>query len=156
MRRSAPNFRRQPTQQRGAAAVFAGIAMVALIAAIALVIDIGQLYFAQQKLQKQANLAALDAARLVARCESNDAPTQADIDSRVDESLARNQLEDPGVVDVFTDVGDIVLDPLTSFRALQTTDVADADSVRVSLRRPAPATLFGGAGSNRQKMKKKL
>ncbi|WP_420426555.1 pilus assembly protein TadG-related protein [Algiphilus sp.] len=150
MRRSAPHFRRRPTQQRGAAAVFAGIAMVALIAAIALVIDIGQLYFAQQKLQKQANLAALDAARLVARCESNDAPTQGDIDAQVDESLARNQLEDPGVVDVFTDVGDIVLDPLTSFRALQTTDVADADSVRVSLRRPAPATLFGGAGSNRQ------
>ncbi|MEQ9478565.1 MAG: pilus assembly protein TadG-related protein [Algiphilus sp.] len=150
MRSSVPSFHRRPTRQRGAAAVFAGIAMVALVAAIALVIDIGQLYFAQQKLQKQANLAALDAARLVARCESNDPPSLAALNARVDESLGRNLLEEPEQVDVFIDFGQIVLDPQTSHRALQETGILEADSVRVSLRRPAPSTLFGGARESRQ------
>lgn len=140
-------FRSRPSHQRGVAAVFAGISMVALLAAIALVLDMGQLYFAQQKLQKQANLAALDTARLIARCEANEAPSQADVDARITESLTRNNLENPGEVETFTAFGRVGRDPDTSHRSLQITDLADADSVRVSLRRPAPSTLFGNSGA---------
>lgn len=146
MSHNANQFRSRPSKQGGMAAVFAGIAMVALLAALALAIDIGQLYFAQQTLQKQANLAALDTARLIARCESNEAPSQTEVDARVNESLARNNIEDPGVVDIFTEFGEIVSDPTSAHRALQITDLADADSVRVSLRRPAPDTLFARDG----------
>jgi len=146
MSHNVNHFRSRPSRQRGVAAVFAGISMVALLAAIALVIDMGQLYFAQQKLQKHANLAALDTARLIARCDANEAPSQADIDARVSESLTRNNLQNPGEVETFTHFGEIVRDQTTSHRSLQETPLADADSVRVSLRRPAPGTVFGGGG----------
>jgi uncharacterized membrane protein len=57
-----------PGRQRGAAAVFAAIALTALLAAFALVVDIGKLYFAKRDLQNAASLAALDAARVGSGC----------------------------------------------------------------------------------------
>ncbi|MEQ9479614.1 MAG: pilus assembly protein TadG-related protein [Algiphilus sp.] len=55
-------------RQRGAAAVFAAIAMTTLLVSIAFTIDIGRLYFAQRDLQNAANLAALDASRMASGC----------------------------------------------------------------------------------------
>lgn len=59
---------RGPRRQQGAAAVFAAIALTALLAAVALVIDIGSLYFAKRDLQNAASLAALDAVRVGSGC----------------------------------------------------------------------------------------
>lgn len=57
-----------PRRQQGAAAVFAAIALTALLAAFALVVDIGSLYFAKRDLQNAAALAALDAVRVGSGC----------------------------------------------------------------------------------------
>lgn len=57
-----------PRRQRGAAAVFAAISMIAGLAALALGIDLGRLYFAQRDLQRVTNLAALDSARMSGGC----------------------------------------------------------------------------------------
>ncbi|MGB0220875.1 MAG: pilus assembly protein TadG-related protein [Sinimarinibacterium flocculans] len=56
------------SRQTGAVAVFAAIAAGAGLAAVALAIDVGRLYAAQRDLQRVANLAALDAARVAGGC----------------------------------------------------------------------------------------
>ncbi|MES0872703.1 pilus assembly protein TadG-related protein [Sinimarinibacterium thermocellulolyticum] len=55
-------------RQAGAVAVFAAIAAGAGLAALALAIDVGRLYVAQRDLQRIADLAALDAARVTGGC----------------------------------------------------------------------------------------
>jgi uncharacterized membrane protein len=55
-------------RQTGAVAVFAAIAAGAGLAALALAVDVGRLYAAQRELQRTANVAALDAARVAGGC----------------------------------------------------------------------------------------
>lgn len=64
-RRAQPS---SPSRQRGVALVFAVVAMVATLISTALAIDIGRLYFERRDLQRVANLAALDAARVTNGC----------------------------------------------------------------------------------------
>jgi len=59
---------RSALRQRGVALVFAAISMVASLAALALAIDIGRLYFERRDLQRVTSLAALDAARIASGC----------------------------------------------------------------------------------------
>src|SRR5690606_15635458 len=59
---------RARSRQTGAVAVFAAIAAGAGLTALALAIDVGRLYAAQRDLQRIANLAALDAARVTGGC----------------------------------------------------------------------------------------
>lgn len=66
-----------PRTQRGAALVFTAAFILAAVAALALAIDVGRLYAAQQRLQTAANAAALDAARYVGGCRDGDAQSQA-------------------------------------------------------------------------------
>lgn len=60
-------------RQRGAAAVFVAISLIALLASVALAIDTGRLYSAQRNLQRLADLAAMDAARVAGGCLSGGA-----------------------------------------------------------------------------------
>lgn len=63
-RRVAGSLRRQ----RGAAAVFAAISIIAGLIAAGLAIDLGRLYYAQRDLQRLANMAALDSVRIASGC----------------------------------------------------------------------------------------
>ncbi|MGH8447439.1 MAG: pilus assembly protein TadG-related protein, partial [Solimonas sp.] len=77
-------------RQRGAAAVFVAIALVALVLATMLSIDIGRTYLAHRNLQKLANLAALDGARLISGCGTSGLPTQTGLNTAIQNSLTRN------------------------------------------------------------------
>ncbi len=75
--RAGPRYLRQ----RGVALVFAAISLVASLAALALAIDIGRLYFERRDLQRVANMAALDVARVASGCvEPVDNPDTAAYD----------------------------------------------------------------------------
>src|SRR3546814_18289314 len=75
MRRTSTSDRRQ----QGAAAVFVAIALIPLLIATMLASEVGRVYYAHRDLQKAANLAALDAARLMSGCNGDDLPTQTKI-----------------------------------------------------------------------------
>jgi hypothetical protein len=57
-------------RQRGVAAVFSAIAIVALFASLALAIDVGQLFYAQRDLEKEASLAAITGAQSASGCRA--------------------------------------------------------------------------------------
>ena len=78
-----------PQAQRGAAAVFAAIALVTLLSALTLAIDVGRLYTAQRQLQQLADLAAIDGARVQSQCLG--AAGLDEVTAEVRGSLARNQ-----------------------------------------------------------------
>ncbi len=80
-------------RQRGAVAVFVAAGLVALVASLLFVIDIGRLYYAQRQLQLDANMAALAGAQAGAGCltDSNGVPgDQAAITTAVLQSLQNN------------------------------------------------------------------
>ena len=79
-------------RQRGAVAVFAAITMVALLSALALAVDVGRLYYAQRDTQRLADVAALDASRVVSGCASTSGVpgSKAQALAEVMASLARN------------------------------------------------------------------
>jgi uncharacterized membrane protein len=82
---------RRVSRQRGAVAVFVALALVALLTAVLLAINIGQLYYAQRDLQKQAVLAALAAVQRAGNCGNAGVPgTQAQAAAAATASLAAN------------------------------------------------------------------
>lgn len=62
------------SRQRGAVGVFMIISLLLLVPILALAINIGQLYYAQRDLEKQATLAALSAAQVASGCANNGTP----------------------------------------------------------------------------------
>jgi uncharacterized membrane protein len=140
------------TRQRGAAAVFAAISITALLAAVALVIDIGQLYFTQRDLQNKANLAALDAVRESSGCYSVVVDAASTAEAAARSSLLRNGgnpewLEGGGVRLGLPGSG---ADGLRFFRP-ETADFSSA--VEVRLTRPAPMRLFPVVGGDGRQLR---
>ena len=142
-------------KQRGFAAVFAAIAMIAMLSAVALSIDIGRLYTAKRDLQKLANIAALDAVRVASGCsvEVDGAPGgAAEATTEAMASVQRNA--SPSIlegIDVVAEVGRRM--PLAETGELQTFEVLPSasplrDSVRVRLSRPAPSRIIPGITGN--------
>lgn len=72
--RSRAGLSNTPQSQRGAAAVFAAVALIAMIISVLLAINIGRLYYAKRDLQKQATLAALAGAAVGSGCSSGGVP----------------------------------------------------------------------------------
>lgn len=62
------------SKQRGAAGVFMAISLLLLVPILALAINIGQLYYAQRDLEKQATLAALSATQVASGCANDGTP----------------------------------------------------------------------------------
>lgn len=133
-------------RQRGAAAVFAAIALVAMLSATAFAVDVGRLYFAQRDLQRLANIAALDAVRVVSGCANSGVPgLQAEVAAEVQTSLDRNRDDsDETEVTAVTEVGRKLLNTQGALRQFESLDPGDPrqDAVRVRLTRPNPARLF--------------
>lgn len=130
----------RPTRQRqqGVAAIFAALSLVALMSALALGIDVGRLYLAQRDLQRLADLAAIDAARVAGGClagvgSRDSAPIEAIA------SLARNGM--PADAKQSTRIGKRITDnQLLAFEAVA--DNQPWDSVQVELERPSPARIL--------------
>lgn len=57
-----------PSKQRGVALIFTAFILLGLVTALALAIDVGRLYAAQQSLQTAADIAALETSRFVGGC----------------------------------------------------------------------------------------
>ena len=127
-------------QQRGFAAIFAAVAMAAMLSAVALTIDIGRLYNAERGLQRAAHLAALDAVQLVSGCTGRGViGSAAEAQQEAVSSLARNGF---AASSVLTEIGmRDTADAQSRFLALSEGD-ARISAVRVTLTQPAPARLI--------------
>ncbi|MDR3414811.1 MAG: hypothetical protein P4L83_01375 [Nevskia sp.] len=89
--RRSGGLRASARRQRGAAAIYAGVMLIAMIASALLAINVGQLYFAQQDLQKQASLAALAGAEIGSGCRNGGIPGGlGEVSAKVAESLNNN------------------------------------------------------------------
>lgn len=131
-----------PAGQRGFAAVFAAIAMIAMLSAVALSIDIGRLYTAKRSLQRAANLAALDAVQVVSGCTGRGVVgTLALAEQEALASLARNGFSTDGIT---TEIGmRDSTDSLSRFIPL-----ADGDprisAVQITLTEDPPGRIIPG------------
>ncbi|HUP92226.1 MAG TPA: pilus assembly protein TadG-related protein [Solimonas sp.] len=143
-----PGGRRAPVlrgtrRQRGAAAVFTAIAMVAALASAFLAIDLGRLYYTQRDLQRMANLAALDSARVAGGCLG--IPQNA-IDAAFGETV-RSVVVNRGDA-TFVAPGNVLVGRrLTGTDGRRYFDPIEDQAlknraVQVMLHRPAPARLF--------------
>ncbi len=122
-------------RQQGAAAVFVAIALIALLTAVGLAIELGRLYNAQRQLQKAASLAALDGVRVVSGCNG----TSTDPTAVIADSLVRNYTT--ALTSTTTATGVMTTDA-NNLRVLNTASSAQANAVRVTLTAPFPALIF--------------
>lgn len=139
-------------RQRGAVAVFAAITMVALLSALALAVDVGRLYYAQRDTQRLADVAALDASRVVSGCASTSGVpgSKAQALAEVMASLARNS-SSPKDYTVSVQIGRQLSNPggLRGFQELGDGDDR-LDAVRVRITREQPTRIFPLVTGNRQ------
>ncbi len=128
-------------KQRGAIAVAAAIAVSAGLVALALAIDVGRLYAAQRDLQRVANLAALDAARVAGGCMGVAVDPQAAAFNETLASVERNGGRRSRITPQQVELG-------RDFLAGDGRHYFDAaverrnHAVRVTLTRPAPTRLM--------------
>jgi uncharacterized membrane protein len=128
-------------RQRGAAAVFAAISIIAGLIAAALAIDLGRLYYTQRDLQRIANMAALDAVRVAGGCLGDDGidPAAAAL-AEAQASVQRNGGQIAWLRSSATDilgrrtVGD-------GRRRFERPSVVGNRAVEVRISRPVPARL---------------
>lgn len=141
--------RRNRTRQRGAAAVFAAIALVAGLSATFLAIDLGRLYYVQRDLQRMANLAALDAARMAGGCMGVPDNVAETAHAEAVRSVVVNQGEAGFVPAGGVQVGQrrVGTDGRRYFEPLEDPDEKNR-AVQVSLQRSAPSRLLPFARSS--------
>lgn len=121
-------------------AVYAAIAILALLTATMLAIEVGRVYSAQRQLQKAATLAALDAARVVSGCSAT--ATQANLDNAVTTSLAFNGYPSGALTSIVTEYGTVKTDA-NNLRLLQTNaSLLASNAARVTLTAPLPSLLL--------------
>jgi len=131
-----------PARQKGFVAVFAAVAMVAMLSAVALSIDIGRLYTAQRDLQRAASLAALDAVQVVSGCTGRGVTgALANAQAEVAASLLRN-----GFAPDSTSTAIGMRDDSSATTGFTTLSDGDPrlNAVQVTLRRASPARLIPG------------
>ena len=127
-------------RQRGAVAVFAAVAIIAMLTAMMLAIEVGRVYSAHRELQKAATLAALDATRVVSGCSAT--PTQANLDNAVTTSLAFNGYTAGRLTSTLTEFGTVQTNA-GNLRTLQpTASINAANAARVTLTAPFPTPLI--------------
>jgi uncharacterized membrane protein len=129
----------RPERQRGVAAIFAAGAMLTLVSALALAIDVGRLYVARRDLQKLADAAAIDAARVRSQCLG--AAGIGEVEAEALASLKRNGADSdlrPPVVRLGRRVGGAGQD----YQFVPTAPGLASDSVQVALSHPSPARIL--------------
>jgi uncharacterized membrane protein len=129
-----------PRHQSGAVAVFAAIAAGAGLSALALAIDVGRLYVAQRELQRTANVAALDAARVAGGCFGLQQNAAAAAYDEAIASVSRNDRRGETRT-LQTDVGRVVTGE-DGRRRFDPDFERTNHAARVVLSRPAPRRLL--------------
>ena len=103
--RSRAGLSTTPQRQRGAAAVFAAVALIAMITAMLLAINVGALYYAQRDLQKQAALAAIAGAEISSGCLNGGVPGGLTaVTAKVTANLVNNANGDQGAAALLTGI----------------------------------------------------
>jgi uncharacterized membrane protein len=128
-------------RQRGAIGVMAAITLLMALVCLALVIDTGRLYNEQRKLQRVADMAALEAATLSGMCGAQDAAT---VQGYVTASAARNNFVPVAGETLSGVLGTVSLDG--GYGAAQSRRTFSpggdmADSVRVQVTHNVPTSL---------------
>jgi uncharacterized membrane protein len=149
----------------GVAAVYAAFSLIAGVSAMALAIDIGQLYYAQRDLEKLAGAAALDATRAASGCfvtgggapptssSAITAAVAASIQRNLDISAAKDLTKASDFMQPISGVNTVeigMLDNMTvpGVRTFTPTDGAggldnkSTDAIRVNLARIQPTPLI--------------
>ena len=136
--------------QRGVAAIFAAVAVLAGITAFGLIYDIGLIYSAQRDLQRVANVAALDAAMATGGCATGAISDHLGVaQTQAARSVARNGgsqgtqwLNNGGV-----SVGEVATSD--GVRRLLAADPLEEPAVQVVLQRPQPGLILPLVRGNR-------
>lgn len=132
-----------PRKQRGAAALFVAITLVALMTAVGFALDLGRLYTARAELDKLASVAALSSIRQVSGCRTGAAAPADDVDAYVASMLLQNGLAEADLDNLTSliEPGILVGDGVS--RLLDSSVEAEmADAVSVTLTQPLPPPLF--------------
>lgn len=127
-------------RQQGAVLIMTAAFIVAAVSLLALAVDTGRLYAAQVRLQSAANLAALDAARVVGACAASEPNNpQAAADSAVENAVTSN-LGIDSKVSQKTSLG--TREENNSIFKFRPSAPFAADSAKVTLAQPAPQSLL--------------
>jgi len=138
--------------------VMTAVALLLLVPVLGLAINIGQLYYAQRDLEKQATLAALSAVQIASGCANGGVPAlQAAINSEVARVIdANNTGLSAGSSAVMTGINGSpavevgTINSTSGFRKFSPLTIGNENitAVRVNLTRPQPAPFLNlGAGS---------
>lgn len=127
--------------QAGAVAVFAAIAVGAGLIALALAVDIGRLYAAQRDLQRVANFAALDAARVSGGCMGVPLDPQSAAYEEAVASIGRNGSRNNAIDPLRVELGRDFLGP-DGRHYFDSARVGSNHAVQVAVTRPAPLRLM--------------
>lgn len=135
------NFGSSWRRQRGVAALFLAISLVALLMAVGFALELGQLYAARADLRKQAELVALDTITAAGGCVS---PEQVDqrqslANSAAAASVARDERDLYQLGSVI--LGEQVISGM-SRQFVQELSVTNADAVSITLSRPLPPPIM--------------
>lgn len=129
------------SRQRGAAAILAAIGMVCGLAAAALAIDLGRLYYAQRELQRVASMSALDAARVAGGCMGQQENAEAAAFAETLGSIERNSRRVATIEPQRVEIGRRRT-AADGNRFFETAPEDKNRAVRVVLQRPAPGRLM--------------
>ncbi|SDK92262.1 Uncharacterized membrane protein [Pseudomonas delhiensis] len=124
-------------RQRGAIGVLAALTLLLVLICMALVVDTGRLYLEQRKLQRVADMAALESATQSGMCA---APGSVDVQALALASARRNGLPDDGRL--VAGLGDVDLDASGRQRVFRAANTSWNDSVRVVASRTVPSSLL--------------
>lgn len=136
--------------QSGAVAVFVAVALIGLISAMAMAIDVGRLYVAQAELDKVADMASMAGAEVASGCKGIEADGMPgsfeDIRATVEEAIQQNGGEAEWVTGIRGSPGvEVGRSSVSSqgLRAFQPLSAGhpQADTVRVTLTRATPRPL---------------
>lgn len=134
-------------RQRGAIGVMAAVTLLLALICLALVVDTGRLYFEQRKLQRVADMAALEAATQSGMCGSQLA---AEVQGYANASAAKNGFVAATGDTLVATLGSVGLDGgygAASSRRIFTAGGDPADSVRVQASHSVPSSLILNVGS---------
>lgn len=130
--------------QRGAAALFGAIGMIAVLAAAAFAIDLGQLYLAKRELQNMANLAALDVARAAGGCLAPELDRQATANERAVATITQLGGDPAWLAGGQVGLGRVSVDAngLRQFESSADDELGEAFAFSLRVQRPLPSLLI--------------
>lgn len=139
--RSHRSSRRVPSRrsQRGAAAIFFAVSLIAFLLAIGFALDLARLYHARADLQRLASTSALSAVRQVSACATDQQAGPDELATLIDNALLGNGVSALDLESITSAITPGVQTLDGNLRALDSgQEMALADSVSVTLSQAMP------------------